>query len=110
MSAANTEVTAQAIADSSGVASATLQAPQTRRGLQVASIGLLVSPTPPIPLATVYRDQVQASNVLTSKTAGDRGSFIGTDDVLYAGQRYVVQWTGCVAGAVCTATLRGYPR
>ena len=73
------------------------------------SIALIVSGSSKIPRCTAYRDIVTPSNVLARKTAGDRGTFVGQQDVLYMGQRLVLLWEGCTVGASCTATLRGAP-
>lgn len=108
MGSASYELTQTVTADGTGAASVTFQAPNVGpRGLQVVSIALLVSPSPPIPQCIAYRDVITPSNVLARKTAGDRGTFVGQQDVLYMGQRIVLVWTGCTPGASCTATLRG---
>jgi hypothetical protein len=100
-----------AIANASGVATIQgFQAGAGRRGLNIASVALDVDPSPPIPQAAVYKGAVVPGSLLASKTAGDRGTFSGQDDVLWPGELLIVQWTGCASGAVCTAILRGQPR
>lgn len=110
--AADFEIPTQAVAvaDGSGLATATVtfQAPNVGpRGLKIVSIALKVTPSPPIPIATVYRGVVSDFNIMDRKSAGDRGTFNGTEDVLYMGQLLIVQWTSAAIGALCTATLRG---
>lgn len=106
---ANITIPGQATADASGTATVVFQAPSgtSMLGFVVTSIALRVTPSPPLPLCRVYRDVVSPGTLLTSKTAGDRGSFSGEDDVLFPGQSLVLQWTGCAVGALCQANLRG---
>lgn len=106
---ANIAVPAQAVADGTGTATVTFQAPSgtPMTGFLVVSIALRVTPSPPLPICRVYRDVVSPGTLLTSKTAGDRGSFSGEDDVLYPGQALVLQWSGAAPGALCQANLRG---
>lgn len=108
---ASYELTDTQVANAQGTATITFQAPNVGpRGLQIASIALLVTGTTAIPQCIAYRNVVADQNVLARKTAGDRGTFIGTDDVLYMGQQLVLVWTGATPGARCTATLRGSGR
>jgi hypothetical protein len=109
MPSASVELTNTVAANGSGLATITFQAPNVGpRGLAITSIALLVTGSTTIPQCTAYRNVVAAQNVLARKTAGDRGTFVGQDDVLYMGQQLVLVWTGATPGASCTATLRGY--
>jgi len=104
------EQTASAVASGAGVAVVIFQAPNVGpRGLQIISIALFVTVSPPIPQCTAYRGLIQPAAAMATKRAGDRGTFIGTDDVLFMGQQLVLQWTGAAPGATCSATLRGRP-
>lgn len=105
---ASIELALSAVANGAGVATVTFQAPNVgQRGLQVVSIALLVTGSTTIPECIAYRNVISAASVWARKTAGDRGTFIGQDDVLYMGQQLVLNWTGATPGAVCSATLRG---
>lgn len=109
--AATVALQQSAIANAQGVATIVgFQAGTGRRALDIVSIALTVTPSPPIPKASVYKSAVTPGSLLSSKTAGDRGSFSGQRDLLWPGELLIVQWVGCSVGAVCTAVLRGAPR
>ena len=108
--AASVTLQQSATANAQGVATIAGFQAGTRRSLEVTSIALTVVPSPPIPKASAYKGAPNPGSLLTSKTAGDRGSLIGQKDVLYSGELLVIQWVGCSVGAVCTAVLRGVPR
>lgn len=102
------EQSGTATANAQGVAVVIFQAPNVGpRGLRISTIALNVQGSTLIPRCTAYRDVISQATTLAIKTAGDRGTFIGTDDVLYMGQQLVLQWTGATPGATCAATLRG---
>lgn len=106
--AASYELRGTTVANGAGTATLTLQAPNVGpRGLLVVSIALLVTPSPPIPKCIAYKNIIAAQQILASKTAGDRGTFVGQEDVLFMGEQLILQWTGAAAAASCTAVLRG---
>lgn len=109
--AATVTLQQSAVAGANGIATIQgFQAGSGRRGLEIVSIALTVTPSPPIPKASAYKSAIVPGSLLASKTAGDRGTFTGQSDVLYSGELLLVQWVGCSVGAVCTAVLRGKPR
>lgn len=100
------EVTVNAVANASGIATVPINGPGVGY-VEVDSIALFVTPSPPVPQCNVYAGTGAVGRALSNRRAGDRGSFKGTNDRLYAGQMYTVQWTGAAIGATCTAVLRG---
>lgn len=95
-------------ADGTGAASVVFNGPPSGF-IELSSIAVEVTPSTPIPTATLYEGSIFApGRIMAILRAGDRGTFRGDDgDRLNAGQQITVVWAGAAAGAVCRAVLRG---
>jgi hypothetical protein len=103
------ELSQTVAADATGTASVLFYGPgppYTR--IAVDSIALLVVGSTVIPQAAAYDGAVPTNGrVRASTRLGDHNTLIGDNDVLFAGQTLLVQWTGATPGASCNAVLRG---
>lgn len=103
------ESTLSATADADGLATVRFDGPgMSFDRLVVDVIGLTCS-SGSIPDATLYRGAPGDGRRLAYNADGVSGWFDGggSNDVIDSGEAWSVQWTGCDAGAQCTAALSG---
>lgn len=112
MPAPDKQLTFPKSATADGTGTASVAFPSVGYGsLLVVSIAILVTPSSPLPTATVYRNTIDPSAIVDTRINGASGTFVGDDtDELYPGSFYIVRWTGAAAGAVCAAVMRGIQR
>lgn len=103
------EQAANTVAAGDGTATATFAAPgPPAQSLQIDTVVVLVTGSATIPVCAIYDGFVPApGRIRASSLLGDRNTFRGDGDTLYAGQAITVQWTGCTPGASCNAIIRG---
>lgn len=103
------EAVGNAVVGADGIANIIFQCPgPPMRRLSIDSIAILCTNSAALPTCTVYDGFVAvAGRVRDSTHIGDRNTFTGTNDVLFAGQAILVQWTAATPGANANAVLRG---
>lgn len=106
------EQAANTVAAGTGTATVTFATPgPPAQSLQIDSLVVLVTGSTLLPVCSIYDGFVPAPGRLrASSQIGDRNTFHGDGDTLYAGQAITVQWTGCTPGANCNAIVRGVTR
>lgn len=104
------EVSAEAIADSEGVAVARFRGPGvTYRQIAVSSIQVASTSTLR-PTVGLFRGSSSNRPPMATERDGISGSFAGNGktDVLRGTDVWTLEWTGATPGSVCSATLVGF--